>query len=161
MSFEQFKIIVKALKSVYTKENFLPDEYSVKVWYKALMDIPYEIANIAVLECSKTLKFPPSIAEIRTRSAQIINGRAQTWGESWEKVCKAIRKYGSWNENKALDSFDPLTRRTVEAIGYQYLCASENPMADRAHYQRIYEQLADREERDSVLLPLKMQGFLE
>ena len=156
MNFEQFKDIVKGLKSAYTRENFLPDGDSVKVWYKTLMDIPYEVANAAVQEYIMTSKYAPSIAEIRTLSVQIVSGRAQTWGESWEKVCKAIKRYGSWNEKKALESLDPLTRRTVEAIGYQDLCASENAMADRAHYQRVYEQLVDREEHDNnIALPLR------
>lgn len=156
MSFEQFKVLVKGLKSAYTRENFLPDEYSVKVWYKALMDIPYEVANAAAQEHIMTSKYAPSIAEIRTLAVQIVNGKAQTWGESWEKACKAIQKYGAWNEKKALESLDPLTRRAVESIGFQDLCSSENAMADRAHYQRVYEQLMDREEHDNNLaLPLR------
>ena len=54
-----------------------------------------------------------------------------------------------------MDSLDPLTRKCVESMGYMELCMSENIMADRAHYQRIFETLSKREQVNKQLgLPL-------
>lgn len=44
--------------------------------------------------------------------------------------------------------------RCVEALGgYDYLCRSEEPMADRAHFIRIYDQIVERERQTARMLP--------
>ena len=48
MTFDEFKILVKGMKAVYTSPNFLPDADSVKIWYRLLGDMPYELASIAI-----------------------------------------------------------------------------------------------------------------
>ena len=95
-------------------------------------------------------------AEIREVSATIKNGDIPDWVEGWEEVQKAIRKHGMYDIKGAMDSFSPLTRQTVERLGFRNICVSENPMADRANFRQCYEILANREQtRQQVALPLQ------
>ena len=89
-------------------------------------------------------------------SANIQNGDIPDWGEGWEEVQRAIRKYGMYNVKDAMDSFTPLTRKTVERLGFKNICVSENPAAERANFRQCYEILAKREQtRQQLALPLQ------
>jgi hypothetical protein len=76
-------------------------------------------------------------------------------------VTKVIRKYGSYNEQKALDELDTMTRRTVQYFGYRELCISENPMVDRAHFLKMYESMTERENKNNLLSPALQEVFNE
>lgn len=155
MDKKQFATFAMALKTYYPREQLLPNQQAMELWFRELNDIPFDVAEMALRKWVATNKWSPSIADIREMTAGIVNGDPLTWGESWEKVMTAIRKYGSYNKGAALNSLDPITRKCVESIGYMELCMSENIMADRAHYQRIFETMSKREQvRQRVALPL-------
>ena len=151
MSFDKFKLLVKGLKAVYTKDNFLPDADSIKIWYSLLKDIPYEVLNVAIQKYMMSNIFPPTIADLRELSAEIVQGETKDWGDGWEQVIMAIRKFGSYRESEALESMDDITRKCVERLGFRNICMSENIAADRANFRMIYEQLADRKKEDSKI----------
>ena len=156
MIFEEFKILVKGMKAVYTSERFLPDADSIKIWYQMLQDLEYKVASAAIQKYMLTNKFPPTIADIRELSATVMQGEIADWGEGWEQVLLAIRKYGSYRIAEAMDSFDPLTRQCVERLGFREICMSENINIDRSNFRMIYEQLAERKKKDAqIAAPLK------
>ena len=47
MNVEEFKLLVKGLKAAYPSQNFLPDDYSMKLWYNLLKDVDYALAEAA------------------------------------------------------------------------------------------------------------------
>ena len=151
MEFNEFKLLVKGLKAVYTKDNFLPDGDSIKIWYKLLMDIPYEVLNVAIQKYMMSNVFPPTIADLRELSSEITMGAPKDWGDGWEQVLKAIRKFGSYREAEALESMDDITRQCVERLGFRNICMSENIMTERANFRMLYEQIANRQKEDSKL----------
>lgn len=151
MDFDEFKVLVKGLKAVYTSERFLPDPESVKIWYSLLKDIPYNVLNAAIQKYMLSNKFPPTIADLRELAISVQQGELPDWGDAWEQVTLAIRRYGSYRAGEALESLSPLARKTVERLGYMQLCASENIAADRANFRMIYETLAEREKKQAQL----------
>lgn len=153
MDRDEFKILVKGMKAVYAQPTFIPDQDAFNMWYALLGDLSYEVCSVAIKKYMLTNKFPPTVAEIRELASGITNGDPLTWGESWERALNAVRKYGSYNKQAALDGLDPLTRKCVENIGYLELCRSENIMVERAHYQRIFEVYAKREKTESQIPP--------
>lgn len=157
MTFNEFRILTKAMKAVYTSPNFLPDTYAVKLWYQMLKDIQYEQATVAIQEYMLTNKFPPTIADIR---ALTFEREIQDWGTGWQKALNAIRKYGWCRQKEALAELDDITRQTVERLGYMELCTSENLMADRGNFRMIYEQIAERE-KDRQCLPEELQSRIK
>lgn len=151
MTDQEFETIALALKAAYPNANVLPDKYAMKTWYKALADLDYRVVENAVWEHINTAVWPPRIAEIREKCADRLCPMLTDWGEAWEEVQHAIRRFGSYREEEAIASLSRLTAVTVRRMGFQNLCRSENPVADRAHFQRIYENLILRERHDAQL----------
>jgi hypothetical protein len=152
----EFATLAMAIRTYYPKENILPNKEAMQLWYRELHDIPYHVAEAALRKWVSTNKWSPSIAEIREMTATVQHGEIPDWGEGWEEVQRAIRKHGMYNVKDAMDSFTPLTRQTVERLGFRNICVSENPMAERANFRQCYEILAKREQtRQQVALPLQ------
>ncbi len=151
MTFDEFKLLAKSMKSVYTRDNFLPDAESIKIWFLLLKDIPYEVLNVAIQKYMMTNKFAPTIADLRELSTEAVQGQISDWGDGWEQVLRAIRMYGAYNTGAALESMDAITRKCVERLGFREICMSENIAVDRANFRMLYETLANRQKEDSKL----------
>lgn len=156
MTREEFKILVKGMKAVYAAPTFIPDQDAFNMWYALMGDLNYDVCAMAIKKYMLTNKFPPTVAEIRELATNIVSGDPLTWGESWERALAAVRKYGSYNKMDALNSLDSITRKCVESIGYMELCMSENIMVERAHYQKVFEVFAKREQTDKQI-PLQLK----
>lgn len=139
MKFDEFKVLVKGMKSAYTSANFLPDSNAVKIWYQLLQDMSYEQLNIAIQKHMLTNKFPPTIAELRAMAASCMVEH-KDWSCGWEQARRAIRKFGYYQQEEAFASMDEITRKVVRRLGWKELCMSENTMQDRANFRMIYEQ---------------------
>lgn len=151
MTFDEFKTLAKGLKCAYTSPIFLPDEYSIKVWYKFLNDLPCDLATACIERYIATNKYPPTIADIRQEVANMAVG-GKDWSESWKDVTRYISLYGMPNESKAYEAMDEYTREAVKRLGWQNLCLSQNQTADRANYRMVYEQII-KERKDHMALP--------
>ena len=151
MTKKDFGLFVMALKTYFPREQLLPNEQAVELWYRQLQDLDYKIAEAALNEWVATQKWSPSIADIRELAARIRFGEVPDWGEGWRKTMRAIRMYGYYRPEAAMDSLDDLTRETVRRLGFQTLCLSENQEADRANFRRIYEELASRSRVQSMI----------
>ena len=156
MEREEFKMLVKGMKAIYSQPTFIPDQDAFNMWFALMGDLSYEVCNVAIQKYMLTNKFPPTVAEIRELAANVVNGDPLTWGESWERALNAVRRFGSYNQAAALDSLDPLTRKCVDSIGYMQLCMSENIMVERAHFQKIFDIYQKREQTDKQM-PLQLQ----
>lgn len=149
MTFDEFKVLVKGMKAVYTAPNFLPDADSVKIWFQLLQDLDYKVLSIAIQKYMMTSKFPPTIAELREAASDVKQGEIPDWGNGWEQVLKAIHHFGMYRIADAMQSFDPLTKQCVERLGFRNICLSENISQDRANFRIIYEQLRERKKKEA------------
>lgn len=96
----------------------------------------------------------PALHRVREAVAQITAGQVgQTPADAWQQVLDAIRKVGAFGGYtnqieagmNARDGMpgaitDPLTQAVVSALGWNVLCLSENPTADRARFLEMYAQ---------------------
>ena len=160
MTREEFKILCKGLKAVYTQETFLPDADAFNIWFALLGDLEYPVLNAAIQKYMLTNKFPPTIADLREIATTISSGEIAEWGEGWEKVLSAIRKFGSYRETAALETMDDITKTCVKRLGWRELCMSENISVDRANFRRIYESLANRAKKE-ILLPVSLNDKIK
>lgn len=71
MTKKEFATFAMALKTYYPRENILPNEQSMALWYDHLKSIPYEVAEIALRQWVNHNKWSPSIAEIRGQSKSV------------------------------------------------------------------------------------------
>ena len=151
MTKKEFATFAMALKTYYPRETLLPNDASMELWFNQLKDIPYDVAEISLNKWVSLNKWSPSIADIREMSSTVTMGESPEWGEAWEQVLRAIRRYGSYNVAQALDSMDDLTRRTVERLGFREICMSENIAVDRANFRMVYENLQNRQKENNKL----------
>ena len=160
MDKKEFSIFAAAMKTYYPREGLLPNSQAAELWFRQLQDIPYPVAEAALNKWVATQKWSPSIAEIRESAAAITAGELPDWGEAWEKAIGAVRRYGFYRQAEAMASLDDLTKRTVQRLGYNELCMSENLMADRANFRMIYEQLLNRKKMDAQT-PVQLSLLIE
>lgn len=160
MERDQFKILCKGMKAVYTQETFLPDADAFNIWFSLLGDLEYAVLNAAIQKYMLTNRFPPTIADLRELSETIRSGMLPDWGEGWEKVLKAIRSFGYMRETEALQSMDELTQTCVKRLGWRNLCMSENANQDRANFRMIFEQLSERKKKENML-PLSLNNTIK
>lgn len=152
MTKQEFAQIQMGICVAYPKAKILETDQAMDFWYEMIGDLDYQVVNNAVLEHISTSVFPPSIAEIRQKCTQRLNPIITDWGAAWEEVQNAMRRYGYYREEEAMASLSSLTAVAVRRMGFRNLCMSENPVADRAHFQRMYEGMV-KEEQNRVQLP--------
>lgn len=160
MNKKEFSIFASALRTYYPKEKLLPNEQAMELWYNQLKDISYNVASATLEKWVAIEKWSPSIADLRKTAVEIVNGTTYDWGEGWGQVEKAIRKYGMYNEAEAMESMDDITRQTVKRLGFINICTSDNYQADRANFRMIYEQLAEKKEKDSQV-PTRLKALID
>ena len=122
MNKEEFATFTMALKTYYPKENILPNNQAMELWFEQLQDIPYQVASLGLKKWVATNKWSPTIADIRGMFSEMAEGETSDWGEAWEKVLYAIRRYGMYQSDKAMESFDDLTRQVVKRLGFKEIC---------------------------------------
>lgn len=156
MNKQEFALFASALRTYYPRENILPNQQAMELWFRELQDIDSKVAETALRQWVATNKWSPSIADIREAASSVQSGDLPDWGDGWEQVLKAIRYFGTYRIPEAMESFDPITRQCVERLGFRNLCMSESPNQDRANFRMIFEQLAERKKKNAQLaLPLK------
>lgn len=160
MTRNEFATFAAALKTFFPREQLLPNAAAMELWYRELSDIPYTVAEAALRKYVSTNKFSPTIADIREMAVTVTQGEKPDWSEGWRQLELAIRKYGQYNIPDAMASMDDITRDTVKRLGYRNLCMSENVMADRANFRMIFEQLADRRQKEQQM-PFSLSQLIE
>lgn len=162
MNQKEFVFFASALKTYYPKDGLLPNNQAMELWFRQLQDIPYNVAEAALNKWVATNKWSPTIADIREMSTAVANGETPDWGEGWEQVLAAIRKFGMYRIGEAMESLDGITRQCVERLGFENICKSENIISDRAQFRAMYEQLADRDKKNNQIsdgLKITMQNI--
>ena len=144
MDKNEFSRLAAAMRKYYPRETILPNAEAMSLWYDALQDLPYQTAIGALRRWVSLYRWSPSIADIRQMAVEQTAGAPADWSEGWRQVCEAIDSYGRTDPAGALASMDPVTRETVERLGWSALCGSENQAADRAAFRQIYESIARR-----------------
>lgn len=143
--------IVAALQGAYPRPEVTPK--TVKIYAEILLPLEYPAVRHAVERLLLTAKFLPTIAEIRDAVTANAAPEWPTPGDAWARVMHLVRKVGSYGTLPSATPFDRMVKRCIEGIGgWTYLCEeTENVMADRAHFLRVYEQNVAREkQRDAA-----------
>jgi hypothetical protein len=122
-----------------------------KIWYSLLQDIPDEILEAAAKQVIAENTFFPSLAEVRNKALLLMAGvnGIPSAGEAWEEVISNCRSshYENWSH--------PLIEKAYLIIGKSYwrVMLTDEEMATRAHFIKIYDNLVSREAEQTKLLP--------
>ena len=141
---------IELLANAYPQSSI--GKHTEEIYQRMLSDIPPDVLKAATLQHIATSKYFPSIAELREIAFALSSEVSQmpTPFEAWEEVVSQIRRTGFYG--KPVFS-NKLIARAVDCLDWQVLCSSENSIADRAHFVRVYEQLLEREVNESKMLP--------
>lgn len=158
MEREEFKILVKSMKAVYAQPTFLPDQDAFNVWYALLKDLPYELASMAVQKHMLTEKFPPTIADLRSKATEMVERPAEEMSEleAWALVRKAIGNSGYHAE----EEFAKLPEACQIAVGraanlreWALMDSDQVATVEQSHFIRNYRAAAKRMAEDNKLPP--------
>lgn len=127
---------------------------TIKVYLAMLREIDIQVLTAAIQQCMAESKFLPSVAEIRDKAIALITPIAPEPLEAWGIVVREIKRTGFY----AKPQFEnPIIAAAVEALDWQALCTSENQIADRAHFSKVYEALVKRAEQERREVPIAKQ----
>ena len=145
MTPDQATTITSILVAAFRPNPWTPD--NTTAFAAGIADLEHEPARAAAIALTQTNVFMPRIAELRQA---VLARHAATAGEAWADVQRAIAAVGSYGNPQ----FDPATTTALTAMGgWKAICASEDQMADRAHFLRIYDQIATRTGQEALIAP--------
>lgn len=87
---EDFRLLVKGMKAVYTHPTFLPDTNAIQIWYDLLKDMDYKTLSCAIQTHMMTSSKQPTIADIRAAAVQFTSENELNAMEAWSIVRKAM-----------------------------------------------------------------------
>lgn len=64
MTKQEFSMYAMALRTFYPREKLLQTQEAMELWYQMLKDVPYQKAQMDLIEWAKYNKWSPSISEI-------------------------------------------------------------------------------------------------
>lgn len=108
----------------FNPENF---EAQVNLWQRSLADCEYRDVVNAFEIWLNTEKYPPTLAEFKPVVIRFTNpGAFLSSQKAWETVTIAVRKYGSYNSERAFETFSEPIKRAVRNVGgWQKICQTE------------------------------------
>jgi len=163
MTQKETAYLLSILRAAYPRFYFdvSPDDLKISVdtWAVMLSDTSLDVATVALQRLIATNKFPPTIAEMRESISAVIHPTMPDSGDAWGEVITAISHYGYYRQEEALASMREPVRLAVKRMGWRELCMSENGMADRAHFLRIYEAMEKRTNEEN-LLPVTLKNAI-
>lgn len=132
-------------------------EVQAKLWYRSLADYNYRDIVTAFEFWINTEKYPPSLAEFKEIVVKIKNPQSNISGErAWEQVNNAVRRFGSYNQDKAFATFSEPIKRAVRNVGgWQKICQTELGREWdflRKNFIDVYNDF-NAENRENELLP--------
>lgn len=116
MTAKEFGFLADAIKTYFPRDNVLPTENAMRLWYEELKDIPYQLAYTALRKYVSINKFAPTIADIREQVAELNNQNEEELNETaaWSLVLKAIRRSTYYSEEE-FAKLPPVVQRAVSS----------------------------------------------
>lgn len=140
--------LVAMLKAAYPRQSLGED--TLALYAAFLSDLDREPGEEAVRTAIATLKFFPTVAELRDLSARksvLLPGETEAWSEVMRKVGVVGRYRTPVFSHEAIAA-------VVCAMGWTTICDSDNAEATRAHFFRLYRDSSERQVRDVNVRPM-------
>lgn len=144
MTKEDFIKGIKMLTLAYNRDF---TEEQVEVWYQMLGHYTAEQFSLAIQDLIKTEEYLPSIARITKEIAKQQTTFIPDAEDEWQEVLKAIRKYGYYRKEQAMESLEPYTRKITQYIGFERICMAspDEQKWNKKNFIEEYNTLKDKE----------------
>lgn len=147
MTVDEFARLADAIKTYFPRDNMLPTDTAMELWYDMLKDMDYRSAYIGLKNHVATSKFAPTIADIRNGAA-ISRPQELNEMEAWSLVSKAIRNSG-YNSAEEFAKLPPLVQKAVglpSQLRTWALDENYNEQVAMSSFQRAYKAELKRQE---------------
>lgn len=155
MTAREFGILADAIKTYFPRDNVLPTEHALKLWYMELKDIPYEMAYTALRRHTSTSNFAPTIADIRMGVAEIKNGERMNESEAWDIVMRAVKR-SAWHSEEEFEKLPTVIKQVVRSPQRLLSWALDenfNQSVESSNFQRAFRIEQQKEFRNRSLSP--------
>jgi hypothetical protein len=132
-------------------------------WHMMVGHLDTDVLAAAFRVAAGKSEFFPTPALVLDCAVALTVAPKRSGTDAWGDVQAAIRKHGFYHPPGGASVLavggyewhfdDVLAGEIVAALGWGYLCMSEDEMADRAHFIKAYEQKRDRAYADARLTP--------
>lgn len=113
MKKNEFAKLALAIKTYFPRDNVLPSNEALELWYDLLKDLDYTAASNGLKAYVSTNKFAPTISDIRQYATKTVKSEQMNEMQAWEMVSKALRN----SSYKSEEEFAKLPPAVQEAVG--------------------------------------------
>lgn len=164
MTRQEALALMITLKTAYPTfyKNYSKDEINaaVDLWATMFADDPAYIVTEAVKSLMCTLKYPPTIADVKEKIVMITQPPTMPEMEAWQMVRRAISYY---HANEAFKRLPPILRRIVGSPNqlreWALMDVETVNSVIQSNFMRSYRVMATRE-REYAMLPSSTKKFI-
>jgi len=152
--------LIAYLRAVMPHQRGLITKETILAYADALADVPFVDCIAAAKRHVAISPYLPSVSDLLGQLAEQDTDIPPA-EQAWEQVMAAIRNWGYYRP-WVFDN--PVLQRSVDSIGKDTFCLSEEIGVERAHFMRVYEsyrQRVMREARQAKMLPGTVRKQLE
>lgn len=161
MTFKEFGKLADAIKTYFPRDNMLPTDTAMELWYDMLKDMDYQSAYIGLKNHVATSKFAPTIADIRN-GAVISQPQELNEMEAWSLVYKAICN-STYNSVSEFEKLPPLVQKAVglpDSLREWAMTENLNLEVVMSNFQRAYKVELKRHE-ELQKMPQNVRQLIE
>lgn len=141
--------VIRVLQTIivmYPSSKVNADPLTVAMWHEMLEDLPADVVSMAMKRMCATLKYPPSVADIREAVKDAVQDAAgiPIAGEAWARVSKAMSRWGYHRPEQARADLGEDIWRAVEMVGgWCEVCMGERAVLS-AQFERRYNAMIEQ-----------------
>lgn len=162
MTVDEFGQLAAAIKTYFPRDNMLPTNKAMDLWFDMLKDLTYESAYTALKKHVASSRFPPTIADIRDGATNFTVPNELNEMEAWSLVSRAIRNSGY----NSVEEFAKLPSLVQKAVGLPdqlrtwALDENYNEQVAMSSFQRAYKAELKRHE-EFQKMPQNIRNLIE
>lgn len=163
MTIDEFIPVIQRLRSAYARYRFMQNEYDLETWFLALNDIPLKMLMAGVTSYIMTNKEPPTIADIRSASVELIKDDNPSPLAAWSQVYKAICN-SAYHAEEEFNKLSPVIQRAVGSpVNLREMGQMDSKTVnsvEQSHFINAYKAEVMRE-RKAAVMPERVEKLLE
>ena len=146
--------VISVLAAAYP--NWGVNEATIEVYHELLGDLDGDVVKAAAKAWAMSEKWPPTVADLRSMSAEMLGVTAPAPEEAWGEVMQIAQVYG--HRGARPEWSHPAISAAVSSMGFRDICLSERPDVVRGQFLKVYEGYRSRSERQTITSPSLSAG---
>lgn len=128
--------------------SFTADD--IEFWRECFGDLDDAVVTQAFIRFCCSGDPWPTVAKIRAMASEQVNGQLETAATAFDRVMKAVRRYGIYQPSEGLGTLDALTQAALAGCGgwsWACECTADNRQTLSAQFRKAYEAISQQEQQ--------------